>query len=109
MTATIPGDTTHEIRTERINEMAYAFKNAASLIGAIELAKNKKTRELFDPMGDVGTKCKDHCLANGLIMRATRDVMVMSPPLTITHKEIDIMVDRARKALDETAKDIGVK
>lgn len=78
------------------------------LIGAIELAKNKETRELFDPMGEVGTKCKDHCMANGVILRATRDVMVISPPLIITRKEIDIMIDRARKALDATAKDIGM-
>lgn len=78
------------------------------LIGAIELAKNKETRELFDPMGDVGARCKDHCLANGLIMRATRDVMVMSPPLIISTDEIDIMMERARKALDATAKDYGI-
>ncbi len=56
---------------------------------------------------------KDHPLvgevqSEGVILRATRDVMVMSPPLIITRKEIDIMIDRARKALDATAKDIGV-
>ncbi len=81
---------------------------SVGLIGAIELAKNKETRELFDPMGAVGARCKDHCMAEGVILRATRDVMVMSPPLIITRKEIDIMIDRARKALDATAKDIGV-
>ena len=78
------------------------------LIGAIELTKNKETRELFEPMGAVGTACKNHCVANGLIMRATRDVMVMSPPLIISREEIDIMMDRARKALDATAAEIGV-
>ncbi len=78
------------------------------LIGAIELVKNKVTRELFEPMGDVGARCKDHCLANGLIMRATRDVMVMSPPLIITEEEIDTMMERARAALDATAKDFDI-
>ncbi|MBC8240938.1 MAG: aminotransferase class III-fold pyridoxal phosphate-dependent enzyme, partial [Alphaproteobacteria bacterium] len=78
------------------------------LIGAIELVKNKETRELFEPMGEVGATCKNHCMANGLIMRATRDVMVMSPPLIITREEIDIMMARARKGLDATAKEIGM-
>lgn len=78
------------------------------LIAAIELAKDKDTRELFSPMGEVGAKCKNHSMANGLIMRATRDVMVMSPPLVISCDEIDIMVDRAKVALDATAAEIGL-
>ena len=30
------------------------------LIAAIELVKDKTTRELFDPMGTVGSLCHDH-------------------------------------------------
>ncbi|MBT3558940.1 MAG: aspartate aminotransferase family protein [Rhodospirillales bacterium] len=78
------------------------------LIASIELAKNKETRELFDPSLSVGPTCKNHCSDNGLVMRATRDVMVMSPPLIISRDEIDMLVDRARKALDATAVDFGV-
>jgi putrescine aminotransferase len=64
------------------------------LIGAIELV--------------VGTICRDHCVANGLVMRAVRDIMVMSPPLVMTTAQIDEMIALARKAIDATAKDIGV-
>jgi ubiquinone/menaquinone biosynthesis C-methylase UbiE len=37
MNDSIPGDTTAALKTERLNEMAFAYKNAASLIAAIEL------------------------------------------------------------------------
>lgn len=37
MSSKISGDNTHQHKTERLNEMAYAFKNAATLIGAVEL------------------------------------------------------------------------
>jgi putrescine aminotransferase len=41
-------------------------------------------------------------------MRAVRDIMVMSPPLVITTAQIDEMIGLARKAIDATARDIGV-
>lgn len=78
------------------------------LIGAIELVKNKATREQFDPPGKVGIKCRNHCTENGLVMRAVKDIMVMSPPLVITTQQIDDMVALARKSIDATARDIGV-
>jgi putrescine aminotransferase len=47
-------------------------------------------------------------LEGGLILRAVRDAMVMSPPLSISTAEIDRMIDILRDALDRTAKDVGV-
>ncbi len=78
------------------------------LIGAIELVKDKATREHFDPPGKVGTICRDHCINNGMVMRAVRDIMIMSPPLIITTQQIDDLIDHARKAIDATARGIGV-
>ena len=78
------------------------------LIGAIELVEDKGRRQQFDPPGKVGTICRDHCIDNGVIMRAVRDIMVLSPPLIITPQQIDEMLALARKAIDLTAKDIGV-
>jgi putrescine aminotransferase len=78
------------------------------MIGAIELVKDKAKREHFEEPGKVGTICRTHCLENGLVMRAVRDIMVMSPPLVITTAQIDEMIGLARKAIDATARDIGV-
>jgi len=75
-------------------------------IGAIELVKDKKTRAVYQPQGEVGTICRDHCFAIGLVMRATRDTMLISPPLSWTKAEIDEFVTLTRKALDLTLADV---
>lgn len=78
------------------------------MIGAVELVADKAARRHFAPELDVGTRCRDHCFANDLIMRAIRDIMVVSPPLTITRAEIDELIRRARACLDLTAQDLSI-
>ena len=77
------------------------------MLGAIELVKDKKTRERYPGDMDLGTQCRNHCFANGLIMRAIGDTMVLSPPLVITEAELDELFGLARKCLDLTARDLG--
>ena len=72
------------------------------MIGALELCKNKQTREFFPKQGDVGTICRNFSVKNGLIMRACWDRMVISPPLTISKSEIDELIGKVAKTLDET-------
>jgi putrescine aminotransferase len=79
------------------------------LMGAIELVKDKKTHKTFEPVGDTGTICRDHCFKLGLVMRATRDTMLLSPPLSWTKADVDEWAGLTKKALDLTAKDVGVK
>jgi len=78
------------------------------MVAAIELVKDKGKRLPFDPQGDVGTICRDHSFHNGLVMRATKDSMILSPPLIISRAEIDELIGVARHCIDLTAKDIGV-
>ena len=76
------------------------------LLAGVELVKNKEKKELFDPVGKVGNICKDHCINNNLIMRAVRDGMMCSPPLTISKDDIDKCVERLKVSLDATLVDI---
>ena len=78
------------------------------LLAGIELVKDKATRARFDDVGKVGLICRDHCFENGAVLRAVRDTMVMSPPLTVTRADIEEMVDVLRRALDLTARDVGM-
>jgi putrescine aminotransferase len=39
-------------------------------------------------------------------MRAVGDTMIISPPFVITHEEVDVLVQRARKALDDLADEL---
>ena len=75
------------------------------LLVGVELVKNKDKKELFEPAGKIGNICRDHCMNNNLIMRAVRDGMMCSPPLTVTKEDIDICIDRFSKSLDLTVKD----
>ncbi|GHF26145.1 aspartate aminotransferase family protein [Kordiimonas sediminis] len=78
-------------------------------LGAIELVKDKKTKERFEVEGsDAGFICREHCFNNGLVMRSVGNTMILSPPIIITKDEIDELVTKARRALDLTAKDLGV-
>ena len=73
------------------------------LIAGVEMVANKETRTPFEPEGRAGILCRDACMAHGVVVRATRDVIVMSPPLIITKAEIDELVAALAKSLDETA------
>jgi putrescine aminotransferase len=75
---------------------------SVGLIGALELVRDKRTRRFFDKRGEVGTICRDFCFQNGLIMRAVRDTMIISPPLVITTEQIDELAGKARRCLDLT-------
>ena len=76
------------------------------LIGALELVKDKTTRQFFDDRGAAGTLCRDICFDSGLVMRAIEDTMVISPPLCITREEIDELINLVIRCLDQTAKQI---
>jgi putrescine aminotransferase len=75
------------------------------LMGSIALTPDKASRAKFaGEEGDVGYKVRERCFANDLIMRHVGDRMIISPPLVITPAEIDVLVERARKSLDEGLK-----
>jgi 4-aminobutyrate--pyruvate transaminase len=73
------------------------------LVGAIELVKNKATKESFDPKQAVGPTCVKRCQENGLIIRSLVDSIAFCPPLIITKDQVVDMFKRFEKALDETA------
>jgi putrescine aminotransferase len=75
-------------------------------IGAIELVKDKASRQTYEPLGRVGMICRDHCFRLGLVMRATRDTMLISPPLIWSRAHVDEFMALARKALDLTLADL---
>ena len=77
------------------------------LLGAIELVKDKANRIFFPREMDVGTQCRNHCFANGLVMRAIRDTMVLAPPFIVSKSEVDEIVNLAWRCFDLTARDLG--
>jgi len=73
------------------------------LVGAIEIVKDKSTRERFHKDLGAGIRCRDFCVNNGLVMRAVGNTMIMSPPLIVEDRHIDELVEKAWRCLDLTA------
>lgn len=74
------------------------------LIGAVEIVAEKGTNKRFGGApGKAGPIVRDLCIDNGLMIRAVRDTLVMSPPLVISHAEIDRLAATIEKALDLAA------
>ena len=72
------------------------------MMGSIALTPDKTSRAKFaSEEGTVGLICRERCFANSLVMRHVGDRMIISPPLVITPAEIDILIERATKSLDE--------
>jgi putrescine aminotransferase len=77
------------------------------LLGAIELVADKNGPVMFENEGETGAICRDHALSHGLMMRAVRDIMLLSPPLTFTRDDIDKVVEKAGAAFDDTLATLG--
>ncbi len=73
------------------------------------LVRNKKRLECFAEELSVGMICRKHCFSNGLIMRAVGDRMIIAPPLTMTHAQIDEMVTLILRCLDLTYQEVKEK
>jgi putrescine aminotransferase len=72
------------------------------MMGSIALTPHKASRAKFAAdAGTVGYICRERCFANNLVMRHVGDRMIISPPLVIQNADIDLLVERAWKSLDE--------
>jgi putrescine aminotransferase len=76
------------------------------MVGALLLMKDKRTGELFPEARAVGMVCRAHCFANGLVMRAVGDRMIIAPPLVMTLVQMEEMVVLIRRCLDLTHQEL---
>jgi putrescine aminotransferase len=100
--ATVGQELREKLRAALADHPMVGEIRGVGLIGAIELVADKRTRRFFDKRGQTGTICRDYCFENNLIMRAVRDTMVYSPPLIISPDEVDQLVARATRSIEQT-------
>jgi 4-aminobutyrate--pyruvate transaminase len=72
------------------------------LLGGLELVADKDTKASFDPAQKVGIFLTARARERGLIIRSLNDVAAFCPPLIIDDGQIDEMMERFSRALDET-------
>ena len=83
-----------------------AMAETCGFMAGLVLVKNKQPLERFAENLAVGMICRGHCFKNGLIMRAVGDRMIIAPPLTMTHAQIDEMVSLILRCLDLTYQEV---
>jgi 4-aminobutyrate--pyruvate transaminase len=71
------------------------------MFGALEVVKDKKTKQAFDPVADgAGLKVYNQAVARGLFIRNMGDRIAICPPLIINEQELDDLFGRLRQSLD---------
>lgn len=71
------------------------------LINAIEIVKNKKTKESFDSKLRTGYQIYKKALKRGVILRPLGDVIYFNPPLIIEKKDMDYAVNTSFECMNE--------
>lgn len=71
------------------------------LINAIELVEDKEIKKPFDSDLRTGYQIYKKAIDEGLLLRPLGDVLYFNPPLTITVEEIDLAIDKMKKAIDK--------
>jgi putrescine aminotransferase len=79
------------------------------LMAGLVLVQDKVKNTPFASDLGVGMVCRRHCFANGLVMRAVGDRMIIAPPLTISHAEIDTLMGLIVRCLDLTLEEVRRK
>ena len=78
-------------------------------LGAIEIVADKATNARFPEPGAAAVVVRDHAIANGMMLRATGDTMILSPPLIWTRETIDLACERILVALDLAERDLRAR
>jgi putrescine---pyruvate transaminase len=72
------------------------------LMGAAQMTSHKASRAGFPEAAKIGFTTREFSFANGLVMRAVGDRMIIAPPLVLTHAQADELVDKAARTFDQT-------
>jgi putrescine aminotransferase len=79
---------------------------SVGMMGALEIVQDKTNRIRYAKDLTAGTRARDICVRNGLVMRAVGDTMIVSPPLISEHAHIDELLEKAWRCMDLTAKSL---
>jgi 4-aminobutyrate--pyruvate transaminase len=94
-----------KLAVERVEALAshplVGEARGVGLIGAVELVKDKETKESFGP--EVANFCGDACIRHKVILRpCAAKRMAYCPPLIIKEDQLNTLFDGLEVALDET-------
>jgi 4-aminobutyrate--pyruvate transaminase len=77
------------------------------MVAAVELVPDRPGNGTFDPPGSAGALMVARAQANGLIVRNLQDTVAVCPPLIISEGEVEDLLRRLGRALQETGEALG--
>jgi len=93
----------NELKNALADHMYIAEIRGEGLLTAIEFAEDKKSLKFFDPSKKIGPQIATMLLKEGVIGRAMPqgDILGFAPPLCLSKKEADIIVNKCKKIISE--------
>ncbi len=76
------------------------------LIAGVQLVEDVAEKRFFDPARGAGKVLERNTEPHGLITRALGDVLAVSPPLIVTHEQVDDLAARLARAVEDTEKEL---
>jgi len=73
----------------------------------IELVKDRKSREPYSPGERIGHRVSMEARRQGLLLRPLGNILVLMPPLTTRHRELDLMVSILKRAIQRVTDPAG--
>ena len=96
---------------ERLNDLAelpiVGNVRGLGLMRCVENVMNKMTREWFPDSVAIGNRISDAAEKAGVLVRPIGRLNVMSPPLVITKEEIDLVVSRLGRAIEQVQTELA--
>jgi adenosylmethionine-8-amino-7-oxononanoate aminotransferase len=100
--------TTNRVKAERLGRRAQELADhphvaevrQTGMIVAVEMVRDKGTREPFAWQERRGLRVRRHALAEGLLLRPIGNVVYFMPPYVVDAAEIDFMVDTAARGIE---------
>ena len=90
------------IKEKFLNHKNIGEVRSIGLINAIEIVKNKNTKESFDSKLRTGYQIYKKALKKGVLLRPLGDVIYFNPPLIIDKNDMDYVTNVALECLCET-------
>ena len=78
------------------------------MVAALQFAEDKATRKRFANENDIAWHCRTAGFDEGLIIRSTLGRMIMAPALVATHAELDELVEKTKRAVDRTGRELNL-
>jgi putrescine aminotransferase len=79
------------------------------LMACVEFVADRATRRHYPDELDVGKRVANACEPRGVLVRPMVHLNVMSPPLVITHHDVDLIVGALREAIIEVRADLDAE